>query len=192
MSTRGLGFSGTLSFDGTNFDVWLIRMLNLFRVMDPNLERIVDMGFSPPKDLQRLSLEDEKNSYLNAQASNVLFDALSNVVIFQLMPFRDAHELWTKLQDKYGVSKICGDDCSPSTSGRIVFSTSSTSPTCGLPQGNDMVSSGVHCNDDSGLIVDNPSSLSYCNASSLDFSTLSTLMFHMLVLIVLAYHVEIV
>ena len=82
MSTRGLGFSDTLSFDGTNFDVWVIRMLNLFRVMDPNLERIVDMGFSPPKDPQRLSLEDEKNSYINAQASNVLFDALSNVVIF--------------------------------------------------------------------------------------------------------------
>ena len=107
-----------------------------------------------------------KNSYLNTQASNVLFDALSNVVIFQLMPFRDAHELWTKLQDKYGVSKICGDDFSPSTSGRIVFSTSSTSPTCGLPQGNDMVSSVGHCNDDSMLIVDDPSSVYYCNASS--------------------------
>ena len=174
MSTRGLGFSDTLSFDGTNFDVWVIRMLNLFRVMDPNLERIVDMGFSPPKDPQRLSLEDEKNSYLNAQASNVLFDALSNVVIFQLMPFRDAHELWTKLQDKYGLSKFCKDDCSPSTSGRVAFSTSSTSPTCGLPQGNDMVSSVGHCNDDSMLIVDDPSSLSYCNASSLDFNTSST------------------
>ena len=45
MSTRGLGFSNTLSFDGTNLDVWVIRMLNLFRVMDQNLERIVDMGF---------------------------------------------------------------------------------------------------------------------------------------------------
>ena len=88
MSTRGLGFSHTLSFYGTNFDVWVIRMLNLFRVMDPNLEGIVDMGFSPPKDPQRFSLEDDKNSYLNAQASNVLFDALSNVVIFQLMPSR--------------------------------------------------------------------------------------------------------
>jgi len=143
--------------------------------MDPNLERIVDMGFSPPKDAQRLSLEDEKYSYLNAQASNVLFDALSNVIIFQLMPFRDAHELWTKLQDKYGVSKNCGNNCSPSTSDHVVFSTSSTSPTCGLPQGNDMVSSVGHCNDDSMLIVDDPSSLSYCNASSLDFNTSSTL-----------------
>ena len=82
MLTRGLGFSGTLSVDGTNFDVWVIRMLNHFRVIDPCLERIVDMSFYPPKDSQNLSLEDEKNSYLNAQASNVLFDALSNVVIF--------------------------------------------------------------------------------------------------------------
>ena len=62
MSTRGLGFSDTLSFNGTNFDVWVIRMLNLFRVMDPNLEQIVDMGFCSPKDPQRLSLEDENLS----------------------------------------------------------------------------------------------------------------------------------
>ena len=89
------------------FDVWVIGMLNHFRAIDPCLERIVDMGFSPPKDSQHISLEDEKNSYLNAQASNVLFDALSNVVIFQLMPFRDAHELWTsrqiwRVQDLWG------------------------------------------------------------------------------------------
>ena len=101
----------------------------------------------------------------------MFFDALSNVVIFQIMSFRDAHELWTKLQDKYGVSKFCGDDCSPSTSGRVAFSTSSTSPTCGLPQGNVMVSSVGHCNDDSVLIVDDSSSLSCCNAPSLDFNT---------------------
>ena len=72
MSTRGLGSIDTLSFDGTNFDAWKIRMLNYFWVIDPCMERIVDMGFSPPKDTQNLSLEDEKNSYLNTQASNVL------------------------------------------------------------------------------------------------------------------------
>src|SRR4051812_12965207 len=174
MSTRGLGLIDTLSFNGTNYDAWNFRMLNYFRVIDPCMERIVDMGFSPPKDTQNLSLEDEKNSYLNAQASNVLVVALSNVGISQLMPFRDAHELWTKLQDKYGVSKICGDDCSPSTSGRDAFSTSSTSPTCGFPQGNEMVSSVSHCNDDCEPIVHNSLSLSYCNASLLDLNTSST------------------
>ncbi|KAE8794177.1 zinc knuckle family expressed [Hordeum vulgare] len=121
--------------------------------MDPNLERIVDMEFSPPKDSQSISLEDDKNSYLNAQASNVLFDALSNVVIFQLMPFRDAHEPWTKLQDKYGVSKICGNDCSPSTSSRVVFSTSSTSPTCGLPQEQDVALNDASRDPTSSSIV---------------------------------------
>ena len=38
-----------------------------------------------------------------------------------------------------------------------------------------MVSSGDHCNDDSGLIVDDPSSLYYFNASSLGINTSSTL-----------------
>ena len=77
MSTRGLVHNDSLIFDGTNYDVWKIHMLNHFRAMDPNLERIVDMGFSPPKDSQNLSLEDEKNSYLDAQASNVLFNVVS-------------------------------------------------------------------------------------------------------------------
>ena len=115
-------------------------MLDIFRVMDPNIERILDMGFSLPNDSKRLSLEDEKNSYLDAKASNVLFNALSDVVIMSVLPFRNAHELWTKLQDKYDVSNNCGNDCSPSTSGRDELSTSSTSPTCGKPQTNEMVS----------------------------------------------------
>jgi hypothetical protein len=74
------------------------------------------MSFSPPKDPTNLSLEDEKNSYLNAQAINVL----SN---------RNAHEFWTKLQGKYDVSKFIEDECIPSTSSRDELS--STSPMCG-------------------------------------------------------------
>ena len=55
----------TFIFDGTNYDVWKIRMLNLFRDIGPNyIKSIVDVGFSPPKDSQELSLEDEENSHL--------------------------------------------------------------------------------------------------------------------------------
>ena len=61
-------------------------MLNHFRVMDPNLEQILEMSFSPPMDPQNLSLEDEKNSYLNAQATNVLFHVVSNVVLSSIKP----------------------------------------------------------------------------------------------------------
>ena len=73
---------------------------------------------------------------------------MSNVVLESIMPFRNAHELWTKLRDKYDVSNIIEDDCPPSTSGRDEFSTSSTSPTCGKPQSNAMVSSDRYCKND--------------------------------------------
>jgi hypothetical protein len=51
-------------------------MLSRFQSIDPHMERIVDIGFSPPVNSQNLSLEDEKILYLNAQASNVLVHAL--------------------------------------------------------------------------------------------------------------------
>jgi hypothetical protein len=141
--------------------------------MDPTMEQIVDTCFSPPKDSENLSLEDEKKLYLNAQATHVIVNALSDVVIFSIMPFRSTHELWTKLQEKYDVSKIIEDDCIPSTSGRneLFF----TSPMCGKTQSNDMVSGDGYCNFDSKIIFDDHSSLSHCNASSLDLNTSSTI-----------------
>jgi hypothetical protein len=84
--------NNTSIFDGTNYDTWKIHMLNYFRVMDPSMERIADVGFSPPKDTQNLSLEDEKNLYLNAQATHVIVNALSDVVTLSITPFRSAHE----------------------------------------------------------------------------------------------------
>ena len=79
-----------------------------------------------------------------------------------------------KASRKYGVSNIVEDDCYPYISGCDEFSTSSTSPTCGKPQTNEMVSSDWFCNNDSELIIDDPSSLSYCHASSLDLNATST------------------
>ena len=101
-----------------------------------------------------MTLEDEKNLYLDALASNEFCKFMSVVVFESIMPLRDAHELWTKLQDKYGKSMSFEDDCSPSTSGRDELSTSSTSPKCGKPQTNVMVSSDRFCNLDSELIFD--------------------------------------
>jgi hypothetical protein len=138
MSARGLVHNDTFIFNGTNYDSWKIHMLNYFWVMVPTMEQIVDTGFSPPKDTQNLSLEDERNLYLNAQATHVIVNALSDVVTFSITPFQSAHGIWTKLLEKYGVSKIFGDDCIPSTSSRDELS--STSPMCGKTQGNDMVS----------------------------------------------------
>jgi hypothetical protein len=58
------------------------------------------MGFSPPKDSRNLSLEEKKNSYLESQTYNVLVDFVSDAVILAIIPFRSAHEFWTKIQDK--------------------------------------------------------------------------------------------
>ena len=44
MSFRELAYDLTFIFDGTNYDVWEIHMLNLFRDIDPILKSIVDMG----------------------------------------------------------------------------------------------------------------------------------------------------
>ena len=110
MSSSGLVHNASLIFDGTNYDDWRNRMLKYFRDIDPNIEQILDMGFSP--------LEDEENSYLDDGASKMIFKSLRNAVALSISPYRNAHELWTKLQDKYGVSIDCGNDCSPSTSGR--------------------------------------------------------------------------
>ena len=115
--------------------------------LDPNFERILDIGFSPPKDYESTTLEDEKNLYLDALASNEFCKFVSVVVFESIMPLRNAHELWTKLQDKYGVSNSIEDDCSPSTSGRDEFSTSSTSPKCGKPQANVMEIGRASCRE---------------------------------------------
>jgi hypothetical protein len=140
--------------------------------MDPNIERILDMAFSPPKDSQSLFLEENNNSYLNSQATNMLFDFVSNAVIYAIMPFYNAHEFWIEIQAKYDVSNTIEDDCIPSTSGRNELS--STSPTRGKTQGNDTVSGDEYCNVDSELSFDYRSSLSHCNASSLDLNISST------------------
>jgi hypothetical protein len=110
--------------------------------------------------------------YLDAQGTHVIVNVLSDVVIFSIMPFWSAHDLWTKLQEKYDVSKFIEDECIPSTSDR--HEPSSTSPMCGKTQGNDMVRGDGNCNIDSELNFDDRSSISHGNVLSLDLNSSST------------------
>jgi hypothetical protein len=103
----------------------------------------------------------------------VLVDFVSDAVILAIMPFRSAHEFWTKIRDKYDMSNNIEDDCIPSTSGRGELSP--TSPKCSKTQANSMVSGDGNCNVDSELTCDDHSSLSHCHASSLDLNISSTI-----------------
>ena len=46
MSFRELVHDPTLIFDGTNYDVWKIRMLNLLRDINPNFKKIVAVSYT--------------------------------------------------------------------------------------------------------------------------------------------------
>ena len=86
-------------------------MLSVFKDMGPHIEQIVDMSISPPSnDFVYLSREEVKCLQHNAQATNVLFSALSedifDTVIFgDDVPLDDAHIIWTTLKEKYEKSK---------------------------------------------------------------------------------------
>ena len=99
MSAKELVLNQKFIFDGTNYDVWKSHILDYFRGLHPNIEQILDMGFSSPMDPQNLSLEEKTNSYLDAHVSKVLCLVVIYVVMCSIMPCRNAHEIWTKLQE---------------------------------------------------------------------------------------------
>ena len=90
MSFSKLVHDPTFIFDGTNYVFWKICMLNVFRDIGPNIERMLDMGFPPPNDSQKLSLEGEENSYLNSLVSNAVVHVLSDVVLRSIIPYGNA------------------------------------------------------------------------------------------------------
>ena len=95
---------------------------------------------------------------------------------------KSADETWTKLEDIYGGSNLDEDNILfgelmeefstflnheelsiTSTSDYLHTSISSTSPTCGVPQGNDMVSEEISCDDGVKLIRDDMLDLTCCH-----------------------------
>ena len=96
----------TIIFDGTNYLLWRNRLLCNLRTLCPNIERFLDVGFSPPMDPQNLSLEDEKNLHLEAQVSNELLLSLRldfrGFLIY--IKRKSSHEMWIKLKEIFGRS----------------------------------------------------------------------------------------
>ena len=150
--------------DGSNYASWSASVLTIFRDMGPHIEQIVDVNISPPSDdLAILSKEEVKCLQHNAQATNVLFSALSEDVFDAIIfgddePLDDAHIIWTTLKEKYDKSKYDKktlsleeplEECSTSLKNeepQVILSkslsdhaTSTSSPTYDLTEGNEIV-----------------------------------------------------
>src|SRR5664279_3304339 len=106
MSASGLVHNDRFKFDGTNYILWINRMLCKLRALCPYIERFPDVGFSPPVDPQNLSLEDEKNLHLEAQVYNEFLRSMNFTFYGFLIDLKckSSHKMWTKLEETYGGS----------------------------------------------------------------------------------------
>ncbi len=105
MSTRGENFLELLMLNGSNYMSWSTRILYVFRAMGPQIEQVIVVSISPPSDQMLSFEEEEKCIHLNAQATNVLFSALSEDVFESIMPLEDAHLIWNTLKERYDKSE---------------------------------------------------------------------------------------
>jgi hypothetical protein len=136
------------------------------------------VGFSPPMDPQNLSIEDERNSHLEAQVSNEFVLSLSPVVyvIMMALKCKTSNEIWTKLEEIFGGSTSLEIDQLPKelilTSNNEELQIASTSdcgndpmpsisPTCDMTGGNDLVSTKMTCNSGNAIYTDDSSSTVY-------------------------------
>ncbi|KAE8788854.1 hypothetical protein D1007_37040 [Hordeum vulgare] len=118
--------------------------------MGPNALRIILVGIAFAKDDPSPSIDD---MYLDCEASLAIHQTISPEVFKSISTCKLAHEVWTKLEDIYGGSNLDEDNIMlkellhelstlfyheepsiASISDYLHTSTSSTPPTCGVPQ----------------------------------------------------------
>ena len=99
MSASNIVHNDTIILDGTNYLLWRNRLLCNLRTLCPNIERFLDVGFSPPMDPQNLSLEDKKKLHLEAQVSNEFISSLSPKFysFFRDIKCKSSHDIWSKV-----------------------------------------------------------------------------------------------
>ena len=179
MSTSDLVHNDTFYLDGTNYHLWRLRMLCHFRAMGQNALGIVLVGISIAKGGPSPSIDD---MLLDCEVSLAIPQTVTFEVFKSISACKSVHEAWTKLDEIYGGSNLDEDNrlweelmeelstflyheelSIASTSDYLDTSTSSTSPTCGVPLGNDMVSEEIFCDDSAKLISDDMLALPCCH-----------------------------
>ena len=190
MSTSGIVHDDTFCFSGTNYHLWKIRMLCHFRTMGPCFVRIVLVGASPWKDDLFPTSEENDDMLCGYGSKNAIIRFISLEVFESIMTCVTAHDMWTKLEEIYGGSNLVDihhlseklieqvstssnheDLHIASSSVYLDISTSSASPSCGMSQGNDMVSENIICDDcDDVLNIDDLTCIHGSVVDSMDLS----------------------
>ena len=105
MATKGLEVTCEPHiFDGTHFAQWKTCMSHYFHTIDAKLWWIISVGFYKPFDenTKDLTQEKEKCLHLEHQATNILYQWISDKVFKEIMYMETAHDIWTYLDDIYG------------------------------------------------------------------------------------------
>jgi hypothetical protein len=112
-----------LLFDCSNYDSWSTRALNAFRTVDPQLEQIIDKSIIPSSyDRKNAFEEDQRCIRLNYLAYDILSNSLSKedyraFIMNYNESIRDAHDIWTRIKNKFDESKHDGSFCASTSFG---------------------------------------------------------------------------
>jgi hypothetical protein len=106
-----------LLFDGSNYDSWSTRVINAFRTVDPQLEQMLEKSIIPPSyDRKNASEEDQRCIRLNYLTYDILRNSLSKedyhaFIMNYNESIRDAHDILTRIKNKFDESKHDGSFC---------------------------------------------------------------------------------
>jgi hypothetical protein len=109
--------------DCSNYDSWSTRVINAFRIVDPQIEQILDKSIIPPNYArENASEEDLRCIHLNYLAYDILSKSLSKedyhaFIIKNDKPICDVHDIWTRIKTKFDKSKHDSSFCASTSFG---------------------------------------------------------------------------
>jgi hypothetical protein len=68
-------------------------------VVDIGVWRVTCDGMKPPKNPEKPTMSEEKETHLNARAKNCLYESLSMDIFNQVITLKTANEIWLKLHE---------------------------------------------------------------------------------------------
>ena len=74
-----------------------------FKFISPQIWWMVDVGFSHVLDEENLTQAQEKCLHLDYQATNIFYSSMKDNIFGEIMDMKSAHEIWSYLNEKYGV-----------------------------------------------------------------------------------------